>query len=221
MELRGISLNGVHTGNDWGLTMSVCKVDPPAVKTYYVAIEGRDGDLDFTEALTGEIHYENRNGTFEFILTDGTHAERETLINTIYAAVHGRQIRLILPDYPDYYMIGRFSVTDDTNTAAYGTISLSAVLEPWKYKATETVVEENVTNIETTMELVNNGRRTLLPVFKIEGDVVIKHGTASFSLSAGEYTIPELTLKTGTTTLRVSSTSLTGKITATYREAIL
>lgn len=221
MELRGISLNGTHTGTDWGLTMSVCKIDPPAVKSYYVAIEGRDGSLDFTEALTGEIHYENRNSTFEFVLTEGTHEERETLINTIYAAVHGRRLKLILPDYPDYYMTGRFEVTEHTNTAGYGTISISATLEPWKYKATETVVEKNVTTVETPMELTNNGRRTLLPVFKVVGEVLIKHDTSSFALSDGEYTIPEIMLKTGTTTLQVSSTSLTGKITATYREAIL
>lgn len=218
MKLRGVYFDNIHTGEDWGLTMSVCQIDPPTPKTYFVSVEGRDGDLDFTEALDGETHFESRNAEFEFILTDGTHAEREELISLIYAFLHGRTRQLRLPDYPDYYMTGRFEVTEHTNTLAYGTVKISATLDPWKYKIIDTVVSATASGTDVTFALVNKGRRTALPTFKVTGSITLLYGSSSFGLSAGEYTIPEIVLKTGTTLLTVRGT---GTITATYKEGIL
>ena len=49
---------------------------PPTPKTLYVEVDGRDGDLDLSEGLIGEIKYNNRQAVYKFIMTNGTYQDR-------------------------------------------------------------------------------------------------------------------------------------------------
>ncbi len=62
--------NGLkNTWTDWQLIPKARLVaNPPEMKTHYVDIPGRNGSIDLTTFLTGEPAYENRTGTWEFIV---------------------------------------------------------------------------------------------------------------------------------------------------------
>ena len=53
----GVTIGDKHTFKDWGLICTKIEISDPERKTYYVSIPGRDGDLDLSEALSGEIQY--------------------------------------------------------------------------------------------------------------------------------------------------------------------
>lgn len=219
MKLRGIKIGDYHTGTDWQLTLTAKTLDPPEPKTNYVSVDGRDGDLDISEALTGEIRYQNRNATFDFVMTEGTHADRERLLTEILSAVHGRTLQIVLPDDVDHYLVGRCMVKNVQNSMAYGTFTIEANCEPWKYRIIPTVRSTPVTAERIEFPCVNAERRTVIPTFTVTGGTVnIEFGTVKVSLAAGTYQVPEIKFKTGTNLLTLYGT---GSIEITWREAIL
>lgn len=216
--MRGVYFNEFHTNNDWGLILNSKKLDPPTPKVVKVSVDGRDGDLDLSEALTGEIRYENRGAEFTFLVTEGSQADREYMINNIINAIHGRTCKIVLPDDLEHYLLGRCSVSGVTNDKAYGSLSVSADCEPYRYSVNETKRTIDLTNIATEVALVNSGRKTVIPTLVVDNTVNITFGATSVELSAGTYQLPALKLVSGVNTIAVSGT---GTLALTYREAVL
>lgn len=220
MKLRGVQFGDYHTAEDWNLILHEKTITPPEPKTNYVSVPGRDGDIDLTEALSGLVNYRDRTGSFTFLLTDGSHADREELISEIVGVLNGQRLQYIdTDDYPDYYMTGRFTVKSVTNNNAYGTIQLEAVLNPWRYAINPKSQTVTVTSSDGTVPVVlsNAGYKTLTPTITVTGTINLTYGTTTTALSAGTYTLPGLQLSPGANSLSVSGS---GSITITYTEAI-
>ncbi len=218
MQLRGVHIGTYHTGRDWDLILSAKSLTPPEVKTNYIKVDGRDGDLDLSEALTGEVRYESRSAVFEFTMTEGSYLDREQLGTDILRIVHGRRHRIILDDDPDHYLEGRCTVTDFSNTAAYGSLTIEAICDPWRYSVLDTVRVVDVTPDKQELVCINTGGKTVVPEFQITGSVLIEFDTGSVSLDDGTYKVPEIKFKTGPNLLTLSGT---GSIRITYKEALL
>ena len=215
--MRGIYFGQYHTAEDWGLILNAKSLTPPEPKTTYITIEGRDGDLDLSEALTGEIKYNNRLASFSFLVTDGTYSEREELIDQIVGIVHGRKLQIVTDDKPDHYLSGRCKITKRSNTKAYGIIEIECNCDPWFYKATETYRSFTISS-DTDVILVNNGIKTVTPDIDVTGTVTLAYGSKSVSLSTGSYKLTDLQLKTGNTIISLGGS---GSISFTYREGVL
>lgn len=220
MILRGVQFGDYHTADDWNLIMHEKKISPPRPKTNYVSVPGRDGDLDLTGALSGIVNYENRTGSFIFLLTNGSHDDREELISEIIGVLNGQRLEYIdTDDYPDYYMTGRLTVTETTNTNAYGTIHIEADFDPWRYAINSTTRTVSVTSSDGTVSvsLSNKGYRTVIPVITVTGTITLTYGATTQSLSAGTYTFPGLMLSPGNNVVTVAGS---GSISFNYQEAI-
>lgn len=220
MQLRGVQFGEYHTAEDWNLILHEKIVSPPVPKTNYVSVPGRDGDLDLTEALSGEVNYQDRKASYTFLLTDGTHADRVELISQIIGVLHGRRVQIIdTDDYPDYYMIGRLSVTDVSNSNAYGILKIEAVCQPWRYAINQKIKTVNVTASDgtVTVTLTNNGYKTVAPTLTVTGSITLTYGSTSTTLSAGTYILAGLRFTPGANTVTVAGT---GSISINYQEAI-
>ena len=66
----GVQIGEKHTYKDWNLILTSTDIDFPDPKTETVDIPGADGELDFSEVLTGDISYKNRKISFEFEMVD-------------------------------------------------------------------------------------------------------------------------------------------------------
>ena len=218
MALRGIKFGQFHTGEDWGLTMSEKNVAPPVPKTNYVSVPGRDGDLDLSEAVSGEVNYMDRAASFTFILTEGTHADRTELLTKIIGAIHGKKLEIYdEDDYPGYYMIGRLSVTETSLNGAYGVVKVAAVCQPWRYASAHKVERVTVNATSKTVRLCNDGYKTAAPVITVTGSVVITVGSTSYTLTTGSYILPGLRIPRGVTKVTVTGT---GSVSFDFQEAI-
>lgn len=218
MQLRGVQFGDYHTADDWGLILNEKSVSPPKPKTNYVSVPGRDGDIDLTEALSGVVNYQDRTAEYTLLLTDGSHADREELIATIVGVLHGQRMRIIdTDDYPDYYMIGRLTVTDIVNNAAYGVIHIQAVCDPWRYAQVPRYKKIAVTKNERSVIIANNGYKTVTPSLTVTGSITLTYGTTSTTLSAGTYTLPGLRLSPGVNKCTISGS---GSVQFEYTEAI-
>ena len=97
---------------DLGLLLSGVDISDPEARRHQISVPGRDGALDFTEALGG-IYFENR----EIVLTlvgNAISSERFRLAcSTLRNALDGRMCRLVLSDDLGYYWRGRPQVDVD------------------------------------------------------------------------------------------------------------
>ena len=213
---RQFILDKYHTWYDWRLILTGKDVTPPEPKTNYVNIDGMDGTLDLSEALTGGITYNDRTIAATFWTDNGTRADRERLISQITAALHGKKIEIIEPDDPAHYFVGRVKITSRTNIIPYAEIALEATCEPWRYARDES--ERLVSPGGGTVDVVlnNHGVKTVSPIVTVSGAPVILEGNTE--LAVGSYRLPDLRLYSGANTVRVSGD---GSVMFTYREADL
>jgi len=211
-------MNSVYFGdknsyNDFGLILRPKTRPFPIPKTNYVSIEGRDGDLDLTTSLTGDVKYENISYSLEFTLKD-KRADWETTMLNLTTYLHGKKMNLTFSDDPNYYYVGRFTLNELASERNIGLLSIECNLEPYRLKKTETV--KTITGTGTL--ILTNERKWVMPVitstssmeFTFEGKNIVVNGTLQS---------PDIILKEGDNTIEV--TSGTGTLTVTYREGKL
>lgn len=222
MEKRKIIFGTYDTAVDGLWTLTGWSLSEPAYKSNFVAVPGRDGDLDLSTALTdGAPRYSNRTLTATFECSEGTRLEREDTINTMVNWLDGWRMDIILPDDDDHYITGRVRVKREYNDPSHAAVTVTAACDPWRYSDRETVVKLTATEAVQTAVLVNSGRKTVVPLLVIEGEgasIDLTFGTASWGLSAGTYQLPDLVLNQGSVSLTYKGT---GDLTFTYREAVL
>lgn len=219
MALRGVYFGDIHTGVDWGLTMNKYELAPPSIRTTYIEIEGRDGAIDLSEALCGEVKYTNRELKLKFILTDGTFAERNELLTVITNTLHGKFVDIFKDeDHKGYYLEGRFAVENAMNYLGYGEIEITGNMQPFWTKEEETVVEV-AAGTSIVEGLFNEGNKTVYPTVVCTATTTIESGNQSYSLAKGTYKLTDLLIKPNTL-VAVTVTSV-GTTTFKYREGRL
>ena len=222
--MRGLTLidikSGVsmHTGDDWDLIMSGKVIGSPDPRISKVDMTDRDGDLDQTEVLRGRVSYKNRALSFSFICTahQSTWAD---LRAEIAGFVHGKLLKIVDPDTPDHYYIGRCTLGEPTfKGSAIMFLEISVDAQPYRLSVAETVVTKSVI-AGNTVSLVND-TMPVVPVITVSANVTIKFGTVSVALASGStYRIPEITLERGINTIDITAGS--GTITFTYRQGVI
>lgn len=223
MEKRKIIIGAYDTALDGLWTLTTCKLGKAEAIENYAEVPGHNGPLDLSTVLTdGEPYYNNR--PFEAILesSEGSRLERKERIDRMINMLDGWRANITLPDDPHHYITGRIKVEELYNDPAHCSVRVSASVEPWRYNVSETVVGLVAKATEQMVSLINNGRRSIVPTIKVTESVTLKFqvGTevSTWTLSAGEYRIPDIYIKTGSAPITYSGS---GQITLTYREAVL
>lgn len=221
MSLRGFYIGDYHTGEDWEFILNSKDLTPAEPKTYLVDLDGRDGSLDLSESLAGEIKYKDRTLKAGFIITEGTREERAILIQKVTSYINGKKRKIVDPDDLNHYLVGRIKITGVTNTQGYGTMTIEATCEPWRYLKDPISRYYKVNAASSTpVKLVffNNGAKTVCPEIVVTGLVTIKVQGVDTTLSSGSYKISDLKLYAGSNEVMVYGS---GSVTFTYQEADL
>lgn len=216
---RYFKIDKFNTFIDWDLILTAKDITPPEPKIYNVDIDGMDGSLDLTEALTGGVVYNNRTITAEFWTDHGKRSDRVKLLDTIRQAIHGKKVTIVEPDDPGHYFIGRIAIKAESNNLAFATISIECDCEPYKYALEDTTRTIVVNGVEPKDLVINNtGRKTIIPELIVDGSITVNFDGYSTSLTDGTYKIAELKLRNGFNTINISGT---GSIMFKYKEACL
>lgn len=219
MIKRVINIGDYNTADNlW--TLTAWELGEPEPVTNFIDVPGRiKGPLDASTVLTdGEVRYGPRPLTITLESSEGTRLEREARISAMINQLHGQRVdRIILPDDPTHYVVGRVSVQRLYNDPAHGSVQVTATCEPWKYSTEETEV---VAFPISTVELVNGGLMTVIPTITVEGqDAILELDGRSWALSPGVYQLPDLAIPAGTLVVEVSGDA--AFVSFTYREAVL
>lgn len=227
MEKRKIIIGTYDTVADGLWTLTGLEFSATEMLTYFVEVPGRKaGPLDLSTVLTdGEPTYNNRTLTATFESSEGTYLEREERISTMVNELDGRRLEIVLPDDPGRYIVGRVNVAKEYNDQAHASVIVTAVCEPWRYSTIEQKYTLRATATKQLVGVVNSGRMTVVPLLTIANpdnsttaSFNLTHGSDSWALGPGSYTLPDLALKQGVTVIYYSGT---GTATLTYREAVL
>lgn len=132
----------VNTWESWHL-IPESRPTLPLPKQKRKVIDGipnTNGSIDLSLKDTGYPVYENREGTFNFIYnpiysyTYGDYRDWTVIYSEISNFIHGRQLRMVLEDDPEYYWDGSFTVEGWTsNTDGSGSvITIGYSVQPHK-----------------------------------------------------------------------------------------
>lgn len=140
---HSITFGNKNTWNDWHLIPTSRPVfGLPSLKKKTLDIQGGDGILDLTEALTGYPLFNNREGSFEFIVMDDHRPWYETY-SMISNYLHGQRMKAVLEDEPEYYYEGRFTVNSWKSEKSFSKITIDYSVAPYKKKFELTEFELN------------------------------------------------------------------------------
>lgn len=217
--MRGITIifnnEKIHTGDDLDLVQEVKEIGKPTIQSYTVEVPGRNGLLNLTKALTGEVTYFNRKLTFRYFCT-GTR-ERMLEVDAILSAFHGETVKIIDDDTPEYYYEGEISVSVTPNVN-YITFDISVNALPFRYKLEETSVAVNV-NGETSVSIYYNGH-SVTPRFTTDNAVsVTKDGlTVSWTNKTTRAVVYDMKIKKGNNLLTLTGNA---NVIIQYREEVI
>jgi hypothetical protein len=209
--MKGVSFGDFHSYRDFSLILSQKIIGAPSPKTETIDIPGGDGVLDLTEFF-GETKYNNRNLSFEFS-SIVPQSDFMNQFSHIQAAIHGQKMQIILDDAPEWYYIGRISVSEWKAEKAVGKLTIDCDCEPYRAKLSETVVTAAVDGPQTV--ILTNGGKAVVPTIDITGEVQLTFGVNFYTLAAGRYDLPGVRLVNGENTILLDGA---GTATFTYLE---
>ena len=189
------------TKTDFGLTLTFQKIETPALKTYDVDLPAGDGKIDLSEFFGG-VKLKNRKLEFEF-----THegADSPTLIQTISNALHGLKLAITTDDDPDWYYIGRVSVSEGARISkTVGKILMTCDCDPYKYKLYPTIIPGTIGVTGTLTRQCPNSRKKVIPEITVSGAVYVTFGTGTYALVAGTHKITNIVFAEGFNPLTVA-----------------
>ena len=216
---KGLS-NAINTWTDWRMVPSSRPViSPPRPKKTIIDIPGSNNRIDLTETLTGDVTYENRTGSIEFIVMNEKPKTWYELYNEILNTIHGRRVGLSLEEEPDWYYEGRVEVNEWKSDPDYSRIVIDYDLDPFKYKALPTTETFRVSS--TVTKTYSNMRMPTMPKFLATGSgMTVSFNNRTYDLPQNSETVVTGIIFAGNSRNQLVFTG-NGDITVTYQEGKL
>ena len=103
----GATINDEHTLRDWKAAITNADViSVPEANTVILEVPGRNGNLDLSEALTGDVTYRNREIKLELASSVNLQTWYQKCLH-IFNTYHGKTVTIIFDDDSTHYYTGR------------------------------------------------------------------------------------------------------------------
>lgn len=197
--MKGISFNDKHSYRDFGMVLTSKEIGIPSVKENKVSVNGMDGAVDLSEALTGYVNYENRKLSFTFTVID----RKELWLNILSSVsmqLHGKTMKVVFDDDKDFFYKGRVLVNKFKSSKAHSEIVIDVDAEPFKYRREQSIGQwlwdsfnfrtgiAQITSyvVEETLEVVIvNTRANVCPEFVSTVQMEIVFDGETYTMQAG------------------------------------
>ena len=217
-----VFFDGKDTYTEYGLLLASKSISLPEVRTNMIDVPGRDGLLDASEVLTGEVTYNNRTITLKLTGVDTVSGKKwPATISDFCNKVHGKRVKVTFPEDTAHFYSGRCSVGQVGLSKMMQTIPVTVDCDPWKYKNAKTTVSRSDLSTAYKQLSLPNERRPVVPTITVAQDTTLLWGSSTINISAGDHILPAIRLAAGSNTLKAKVASGTGSITVTYQEASL
>lgn len=213
---KGASINGEHTLKDWNMAIENTDVVPlPEPVITQLAIPGRNGMLDLTESLTGDVAYHNRTIRME-LGRSMADSEGEALFSRLFNQYHGQTVSVIFDGDEEHYFKGRCILSSPQKLRTMGRLTLIVDAEPYRYEQEETVLSYVISGTQEVT--IINTRMWVCPVISASAACELLYGTSIYALSEGNQQVPDFILKEGATVFQLRGAA---EVTFTFRKGVL
>ena len=217
-----VFFDGKDTYTEYGLLLASKSISLPEVRTNMIDVPGRDGLLDASEVLTGEVTYKNRTITLKLTGVDTVSGKKwPATISDFCNKVHGKRVKITFPEDTAHFYSGRCSVGKVGLVKMMQTIPVTVDCDPWKYKNAKTTVSRSDLGTAYKQLSLPNESRPVIPTITVAQDTTLLWGSSTINISSGDHILPDIRLAAGSNTLKAKVASGTGSITVTYQEASL
>lgn len=210
--MNTVYFDNMELYDDLNLLLLKKTIGTPKPKIDTLDIPGSSVPIDFTEFF-GDVQYNSVKLKFEV----GTFKSLEEVFSIVKNKLNGRKLKIRLSDDPNYYYVGRVTISDWSLDKILGKFTIEAECEPYKYKINVTEIIETVTTSKTV--IINNDRMWVVPTVKTTAPIKIRFENMTADIDkGGEYTIPELQFKDGENSVILEGNAT---VTFTYQEGSL
>lgn len=214
--MNGVTINGKHSLDDFGLYLQPKSIPVPASKVNVVAIKGGDGEIDLSTSLTdGNMKYGNRTIKLSFVAI-GFGSAFDEKIDLFTTSVHGKKVELIFDDDPNHYFVGRCEVKDRDYSNGYAKITCEFNVEPYRYDVEVTTVSRTVSGNLTLN--ITNSRQWVVPTITASDEMALMFQGVLYQVLEGRHVNENIILRDGNNTLAFSGN---GTVTIEYRQGVL
>ena len=201
-----IIVGGVDLTTEFGLIlMDGYTLSPPEPKTHTIEINGADGVLDLTEALTGDVQYSNRQQSFVmYSINDNQFEVTKCKVSNF---LHGKAFDYVLTFDPGYTYHGRFSITEYSHAIyAYpgivGAISIDNDADPYKFKAKKIYKINAAGGVKIPF---SSGRKPVRPTVEVTRETLVSFDGMETLLQAGTWRLNNVTFHEGDNLMYLNS----------------
>ncbi len=135
---KNVSFGIYNAYEEWGLVLEDSELPYPEQKKEFIEVPGKfDRYIDATYNINNYPVFERRNAKFKFRIINGLintkfHTWRE-LIDDMAKKIHGKKLKIVLYETPNYYYEGYISLSSDTlKGVVVGTVEVNADMYPYK-----------------------------------------------------------------------------------------
>lgn len=202
---NSLIVNGVNLAEKFKMVLvDGYTLAPPDPKKYTVEIPGGNGIIDLTEALLGDVAYNQREQTFKFYLIDID--DFENIKTEVSNFLHGKSYDYKLTMDPDYTYHGRFEVKSYTHSSysigKVGLIEINISADPFKYKKEEVHRANAFGGIVVDLD---SGRKPVTPTIETDGFLKVIFDNKLYTLPQGTWTINDIRFKNGSNKIYFNS----------------
>lgn len=220
-----------HTFDTFGLILESTDLTYPEAKRETIDVPGRDGVIDLTGRLAGEVRFYNRTLTLNLVdLNDRRHYS--ALASLLASFLYNKELKIILDKDVSYYYRGRITISSfapfgKTNASGITVVcdvepfkySIESTAEPWKWDPfnfyTGVITDYSAITVSGTRTItINAGDKSLSPTFICSSSMTLNIRGESFSLNSGSNYNSEIILKPGENTLTFTGN---GTVTIDFR----
>lgn len=191
--MLGVMFGNKHSFYDLGIWLTKYpEISPPTPKTRFVDVPGKDGALNLSKVLTGHTMYNRRTMQLEFailaprMMWPDVHSE-------IMDALHGMEMSIILDDDQEYMYTGTLAVEAYDPGKVTSGVTITADLDPYKKRLTDTIKSFTVNGSRTTSISVE--RMPTVPVIAASSAMTMTFGGVTYAIQAGENEYPDVILR--------------------------
>lgn len=202
----------LNTFKDFHLLIQGLTIPSAVVKEEIEEIPGTSDILDYTETLNGDINYERRVIPIEL---SGIKNRNEFLSihSKFQNLLHGKNVKMILSEEPNFYWIGRVSVGDVNPYDALRSINLEVKVDPYKYEISSSADDwlwdpfsfvDGIINeckdlaVDGTLDVIIQGRRKhVIPKIVCDSEMTVTFNDITYNLSAGTNEVLDIEILEG------------------------
>ena len=216
-----VFFDGKDTYTEYGLLLASKSISLPEVRTNMIDVPGRDGLLDASEVLAGEVTYKNRTIKLNLTGVDTVSGKKwPATISDFCNKVHGKRVKVTFPEDTTHYYSGRCFVGQVELVKMRQAIPVTVDCDPWKYKNAKTTVTGTVPESGTLSLTLANERRPVVPTVEVSAAATLTFGGKDIAVGAGTHRSLDIRLVAGNNAITIAAAAGT-TVSVTYQEASL